>query len=148
MGRKKKERVFVYGTLLKGMFNHGRMNGARYCGKGRTMEKYYMTAGTVPYVNSDPQIAEDKIKGELYEVGPGQLRHIDIMEGHPTFYERRLCAVEMEYGWTEIVWMYFNDNHFGENYIEDGDYRAYAEPHLEHLMHYREHVQRRAINPA
>ena len=85
------ETVFVYGSLKEGFHNHAVMDRAR--GKlirtGITLPEYDMISfGAYPGVLAG---GECVIKGEVYEVediGP-----LDRLEGHPTFYERRIVNI-------------------------------------------------------
>ena len=116
------ELVFVYGTLRKGHGNHKLIEGGRYMGTGLTVNKYAMYSRGIPFVSEDEPIS--RIKGEIYEVSKPILKLLDMLEGHPGWYERKKTIVKV--GQKKIkAWLYFN-NTKTENLIESGDYeKAY-----------------------
>ena len=90
-------------------------------GEFKTVEKFRMTCdGTIPYVNQN--FEDTQIKGELWEVDSRCLQQLDILEGHPVWYERKL--VDLDNG--EKAYLYFNNRSVGKHNITDGDFRAFA----------------------
>jgi gamma-glutamylcyclotransferase (GGCT)/AIG2-like uncharacterized protein YtfP len=92
--------VAVYGTLKQSQGNHGVMQraGGTYLGTTRTRENFSMYDGGFPVVLEG---GDTPVTVELYVVE--DLRPLDSLEGHPTFYKRELVEVEeLE----ESVWMY------------------------------------------
>lgn len=84
-------RVFVYGTLRRGCSNHGLIARSEYLGEAVTDTGYSMLhLGGFPGVVKKGNYS---IYGELYEVDEATLRQLDRLEGHPSFYERRLITV-------------------------------------------------------
>src|SRR4051794_13150103 len=59
-------RVFVYGTLKRGLPNHPLLQGSRFLGPAITTERYRMIAGEFPVLLSYGSGLT--VKGELYEV--------------------------------------------------------------------------------
>tara|TARA_R100001015_G_C4607400_1_gene162500 strand:+ start:152 stop:505 length:354 start_codon:yes stop_codon:yes gene_type:complete len=112
------ELVFVYGTLRKGHGNHKLIEGGRFMGSGLTVKKYAMYSRGIPFVSEDEPVS--RIKGEVYEVSKPMLRLLDMLEGHPAWYERKKTIVKI--GQKKVkAWLYFN-NTKTENLIVSGDY--------------------------
>lgn len=126
--------VFVYGTLLRGMRNHDRMEGAVLLGEFKTVKKYRMTAGNyhdtlyaVPYV--DPSRPTHHIRGEVYLIDDELLATLDRFEGHPRFYVRKEIAVYNHGGHILHVWIYFNGNTKGHYLVRGGDFVRFIDNH-------------------
>ena len=105
--------VFVYGTLKKGQHNHDAyLSSSRFIGKATTSKDFLMFGGGFPLVRlpnkEDNHWFAGKVKGEVYEVNPDELKRLDRLEGHPHFYKRTITKID-EYPESE-VWMYhWND---------------------------------------
>ena len=124
--------LFVYGTLLNGQRNNGRLEGGSFIGGGVTVKRYRMTAGTyrdtfysVPYVNS--QKRTHHVKGELYIVDDHLLRWVDRFEGHPRFYRRERIEVRSDDGRIVKAWIYFNNRAEGVHLVRGGDYARFVD---------------------
>jgi gamma-glutamylcyclotransferase len=86
-------RIFVYGSLLKGLTNHRLLVRARPLGKARTTRGYRMhDLGHFPAVVADAE--GGRIVGELYEVDADTLTALDRLEGHPRLYRRTLVTLD------------------------------------------------------
>lgn len=71
------ERVFVYGTLRRGGSNAFRMDGAEFVGPATV-------GGALYRISWYPGLVLDgagRVTGEVYRVGPEQLRALDEFEG-------------------------------------------------------------------
>jgi gamma-glutamylaminecyclotransferase len=78
--------VMVYGTLLRGEPNHGRMAGARFVRDVRTEARFTLAdLGPFPALREGGSTA---VLGEVYEVTPQHLAALDRFEGVPHLYER------------------------------------------------------------
>ncbi|KAJ8609465.1 hypothetical protein CTAYLR_005447 [Chrysophaeum taylorii] len=110
------ERVFVYGSLLRGMQNHSILESARLIdGNARTAEEYVMVFGgegaegglhgVYPYVLEEgrPSDTRGRVRGEVYGVSSKLLGKLDELEDHPVEYRRRLTPVV---GHPEPAWLY------------------------------------------
>lgn len=94
--------VFVYGSLKRGHYNHGMMDGARYaCDAvvwGYEMRDLGSFPGLVPIRH------HDVVHGEVYEVDDAHAARLDRFEGCPNFYQRAsaIACVKMPVtgGWT------------------------------------------------
>lgn len=76
-----RDRIFVYGTLKRGLSNHGHLAGQRFLGEARTAPVYRMVdcggyPGMFP-VNEEGL----SIQGEVWEVDAACRRELDILEG-------------------------------------------------------------------
>jgi gamma-glutamylcyclotransferase (GGCT)/AIG2-like uncharacterized protein YtfP len=71
------ELVFVYGTLRRGGSNAFRMDGAEFVGPATVRGALYRISW-YPGLVLD---GDDRVSGEVYRVGPDQLRALDEFEG-------------------------------------------------------------------
>ena len=93
--------VFVYGSLKRGMANHGQLRGARWLGNAQLEGLALYDLGPFPMaVSSDA--ADAVVHGELHAVNAAQLEVLDRFEGVPRLYERR--AWHLANG--QRVWVY------------------------------------------
>jgi len=113
------ELIFVYGTLRTGFGNNRMLEDSKLIDVARTMEEYAMYDGGVPYVSYGEKVSQ--IYGELYEVDERTLLAIDMLEGHPVFYNRKKIFVETLKGGVVRAWLYFNETKT-DNLIKSGDY--------------------------
>lgn len=103
--------VFVYGTLKRGLHNHRWLadNGAEFLGEAITRDPHRLFVDGLPFLVEGPGEHQPgaRVRGELYKVSPLGLKALDYLEGHPSFYERRLAPVLV--GSTEMeAWIYFH----------------------------------------
>jgi gamma-glutamylaminecyclotransferase len=124
--------VFVYGSLMRGFSNHAVLTKGRaqYLGKAETRAAYSLVD-----LGPFPGLVEPggtRVRGEVYEVDPPTLAHLDRLEGHPKFYQRRQVALARrprplrltdETGRT--VWAYFlpSEEYGHRPMIMTGDWR-------------------------
>lgn len=96
--------LFVYGTLKRGHGNHPLLEryDSDFVGPATTVEATFLLTETFPMVfrASEPYppgyaFHVGKILGEVYRVSDEGLKHVDALEGHPTFYTRTPIQVEM-----------------------------------------------------
>ena len=89
-------RIFVYGTLRQGSVNNWRLDNEVYLGQAITADAFYMVrtkSGTQPFISAEqifPNTEPCRVVGEVYDVSPVTLAQLDVLEGHPTMYVRRL----------------------------------------------------------
>jgi len=114
------ELVFVYGTLKSGFHNNHLLKDDKYICKGFTEEKYLLTEDGIPYVSE--QIDYCNIHGEVYNVSVDSLISLDILEGHPMWYERKKVNIKGSNGNVYNCWLYFNEQSLGSLLNQDGDY--------------------------
>ena len=91
--------VFVYGTLKSGHGNHRLLADKRvnYLGRKSLVGPYRMIdlgafPGVVEIANNSQ--LSNTIHGELYSVPDDVFMSLDMLEGHPDFYERKRVALE------------------------------------------------------
>lgn len=94
--------VFVYGTLKRNGRNHHLLNDSRLLtARATTCDKYIMLdLGFFPAVIDEPGVSV--IHGEIYTVSAATLADLDLLEGHPTFYRRKIIATNVG-----DAWLYF-----------------------------------------
>jgi gamma-glutamylaminecyclotransferase len=92
-------RIFVYGTLMSGLGNHGvLLNSAdhvqsTFVGHAKTVKYFTMYSAGVPFV--DPDLETSQIVGEVWDVSTPALARVDRLEGHPDWYFRLDIEVEI-----------------------------------------------------
>jgi gamma-glutamylcyclotransferase (GGCT)/AIG2-like uncharacterized protein YtfP len=111
------EKVFVYGTLRKGFSNHFIMKPTYRVGSGLTKKEYAMYSHGIPFLVENEQVS--KITGELYIVDETTFDILDILEGHPKWYTRKVVDVNI-LGEEHQAWVYFNKKQ--GVLIKSGDY--------------------------
>jgi gamma-glutamylcyclotransferase (GGCT)/AIG2-like uncharacterized protein YtfP len=116
----KKAYVFVYGTLKKGFHNNVLLQNEEFVAKGLTINEYVLTEDSIPYVSSIEEIS--RIHGEVYNVSPEAMINLDILEGHPRWYERRLTKIAATDGKVYECWLYFNERSLGALINLSGDF--------------------------
>ncbi len=99
-GAQPRARVFVYGTLKRGFWNHRLLSDGRACFIGRDRVK-----GQMHSLGAFPSVAlttKGTVHGEVYEVTADTLARLDLIEGVPRFYQR--TRVRMSTGME--AWIY------------------------------------------
>ena len=95
-----KARVAVYGSLLSGLGNHGLLEEATLLGEGKTEPVFSMyDLGYYPGITEN---GKTPIKIEVYEVDDTTFGRLDMLEGYPSFYNRKL--IPTQHG---VSWIYF-----------------------------------------
>lgn len=134
----KKERVFVYGTLLSGEHNDHFLESAEFIGNGILTGEFKMIdLGAYPaVVREDGYLGQ--IKGEVYEVSLGTLLgSLDRLEGidrndpenfngeNKGLYYRRRVNVLVEGVGITYPWVYLMQapRHHNDDVIESGSWR-------------------------
>jgi len=81
-------KVFVYGTLKKGLGNHKLLESSKFIGNALTVGKWAMVGKGMgfPYVLERDSINGKCIQGEVYEVNNEVAERLDILEGVPHHY--------------------------------------------------------------
>ncbi|SEQ47964.1 gamma-glutamylaminecyclotransferase [Ectothiorhodospira magna] len=104
----KPDLVFVYGTLKRGHGNHRVMQRAagEFIGEAITVERFPLVVDGLPYL-LDSSGEGHHVIGELYRVSDDAgWSYLDRLEGHPTFYRRRVISCEVD-GVVMDAWVYF-----------------------------------------
>lgn len=112
---KRKDKVFVYGTLRQGFRYHSYLlrSGARYLGNGRIRGHLY-DLGEYPGALSSSS-PYDRIEGELFELPDStkQLKELDRLEEYnpdrpdESLFVRQRTIVQLENGRRVRAWAYF-----------------------------------------
>lgn len=116
--------VAVYGSLREGHGNHRLLVDSEFVQKG-TVDGFGMyTLGGFPACT--PKGPHVPIVVEVYNVDELTMRRLDMLEGYPTFYNRKQVKVVANSGETSIAWMYFIDDEYPERmFVESGDWSKY-----------------------
>ena len=123
-----KVRVFVYGSLKERCGNHVLLQevGAKCLGYDSiTGDFRMMSFGGFPGVVRDKASRDQPLRtifGELYWMDDGALDSLDMLEGHPNWYERRKYRTDvLDYR----AWMYTLPG--GEGYLDKAHYDQVGE---------------------
>ena len=93
--------LFVYGSLKRGCHNHHHLAGQRFVGEARTGPGYRLyDLGDYPGLVVDPTDT-DGVTGELWDVEPDALAHLDEFEGVAETIYRRV-RVELSVPFNQI----------------------------------------------
>jgi len=112
------QRVFVYGTLMRGEPMHGLLGEAALVAQIRTAPTYTLVLlGAYPAMLRS---GSTPIVGELYLIGRSAIPTLDDYEGDQ--YER--ATVELEDGTVAIAWFGREKVGTGFHPIPSGDWRA------------------------
>jgi gamma-glutamylcyclotransferase (GGCT)/AIG2-like uncharacterized protein YtfP len=114
-------KIFVYGSLLRGMANHDVIKDAQYGGRARTAYEFTMVRlGYYPGVVHE---GDQSIVGELYELSPVQLQRVDMLEGHPDYYKRKQIVLNTG----DKAWIYLLGREYLDKYphVPDGYWKRY-----------------------
>lgn len=111
-------RVFVYGTLKRGHPNHGILEKSDFLGPCYLDGRYRLCdLGYYPGLCRTPADITGRIFGEVYRVDMETLTSLDLLEGHPTFYERQKVNTPWKSAWAYILPDEYLDKH---PHIADG----------------------------
>lgn len=99
--------VGVYGTLKRGYGNHRFLENAMYVGTGKTKERYPLVIRNwgLPFLIDKPDEGTE-VEIELYLVDSLTFSHLDTLESHPSWYERKERPVIVD-GVEYTPWLYF-----------------------------------------
>ena len=89
-------RVFVYGTLKGGFFNHCLLGGCEFFGGAVTVPTYKMIETgykCFPVIMPDPE--GKPLAGEIYTVDDETLARLDQLEREGSSYDRKLIDVTL-----------------------------------------------------
>jgi gamma-glutamylcyclotransferase (GGCT)/AIG2-like uncharacterized protein YtfP len=121
-------KVFVYGSLLSGMGNHGLLGDSEKLGISHSPEGFEMIdLGAFPGAikTGNPDV---KIIGEVYKVTDDTLSRLDRLEcynhidGSKGLYDR--LEIDTKFG---TAYIYIFNNRYGKprSTVEDGDWKSY-----------------------
>lgn len=124
--------VFVYGSLLRGLWNHGILARAQECGQAHfigeieTKEAFAMVSfGAFPGL-IDGGSKRERVTGEVWVVDDATLEQLDQLEGNGRFYTRQLRPV----GAGDVMaWIYLlpKSQLGGRPRVRGGSWRAFVD---------------------
>nr|CAD7604293.1 unnamed protein product [Timema genevievae] len=143
--------VFVYGTLKTKEPNHHwltdpKKGKATFIGEAETVKKYPLVIATkynIPFL-LDCQNHGHNVCGEVYKVDEQMLASLDILEDHPSFYQRDIEHVRLMNSTEEEnifkCWIYFL-NKFKPEMLSLPHHKNYSSTG-DHGLQYLERYQR------
>ena len=109
--------VAVYGTLLKGQDNHRLIANSKLLGNAIIHGFNMFNIGSFPGIKE----GDNHIEIEVYEVDNDTFKRLDILEGYPYLYDRKL--IHTMYG---DAWIYvYNGNINSREEISSGSWRQF-----------------------
>ena len=119
------KRIFVYGSLKRGMTNHHYLAGQRFLGEARTAPGYHLyDAGGYPGMVPEAG-GRLSVTGEVWEIDDTCLKHVDKLEGLSLrLYSRETIPVQNPFEHDEIeAYLYLRPTDrlrdVGDTWIED-----------------------------
>jgi len=113
--------VGVYGTLREGCELHRAIQGAEFLFKTSVGGFIMLDGGVYPFVIEDED-EDKKITVEFYKINVDLLNSLDFIEGHPSFYERRLYVIGGVKAWIYIASDKTKESILNYPVIESGDW--------------------------
>lgn len=112
--------VAVYGSLRKGMGNHGLLdrNDAQLLSTEVISGFEMYSLGGFPYIKP---ASEGDITIEVYAVPITAMKALDMLEGYPSFYNRKLVDTTKGQAWI----YYIDDYGTGYGRVTSGDWVQY-----------------------
>ena len=117
-------RVFVYGTLKRGYGNHYALETAEFLGECEVGDGdlTMIDMGWYPGVVQSKAVEGGKVKGEVFLVDEPTLHVLDLIEGHPHFYERKKIDTPWKKAWVYLLpEEYLEDQ---QDYIPEGEWNG------------------------
>lgn len=104
--------LFVYGSLKRGLHNHGYLADSQRIGNYHTDNAYVLLAGPgSPYLLKPEQIntvSALQVKGECYLVNSSVLTATDNLEANGVFYQREEVVIRSQATGEKLqAWAYF-----------------------------------------
>lgn len=120
-------KVFVYGSLKRGLHNNGFLSEARFIGERTTQDETWvmLSLGGFPGVLKKHHGGlSASVRGELYEVDDETLARLDRLESNGHFYNRELVKLIDE---DHPAWMYvlINPSRFGNHMMPEMEGDSY-----------------------
>jgi gamma-glutamylcyclotransferase (GGCT)/AIG2-like uncharacterized protein YtfP len=94
-------RVFVYGTLKSGFWNHYLLTGCEFFGAAATVPSYKMIENGFPVIM--PDLEGQPVAGEIYAVDDETLARLDQLEREGSSYDRKLIDVSLQLASGELL---------------------------------------------
>ena len=96
--------IFVYGTLMRGEFNHHYMKDAYFLGEGTVPGFRKAQRNGLPVAVEDES---DEIHGEYYRVGDRLLKRLDELEGEGVLYRRAEATIHTKGSFSTVKGMMY-----------------------------------------
>lgn len=100
-------RVFVYGSLLRGLHNHALLRSSPLLKpQAQTVERFGLVDSLEGYpcaLRLSDAASSSRLLGEVYSVDRTTLQALDALEEHPSYYRREEVAVLDD---NELAWLY------------------------------------------
>jgi gamma-glutamylcyclotransferase (GGCT)/AIG2-like uncharacterized protein YtfP len=121
--RRDHTRVFIYGSLLRGLHNHHHLHGARFIADDLTRPDFTLvTLGSFPAMVA---YGTTSVTGELWEVDAAILKRLDALEGHPVCYRRTPIVLASRR--KADTYLMPRDRVSGRPVVANGDWRDWIE---------------------
>lgn len=92
----KKHRVFVYGTLKKGIHNHRLLVSSDFIGNAYTLDTFKMFHVGFPVIKFSDHPDAKSVYGEVYDVDDETLKRLDSLESEGSMYDRKQINVVID----------------------------------------------------
>lgn len=102
-------KVFVYGTLKRGFWNHYLLEKAKFLGNATLDGSHALLDAGFP-VCVPMATGKAVVTGEVYEVTRAEARRLDRLEGNGRMYHRRRQKVTYATAEVGKAWVYIGDN--------------------------------------
>lgn len=96
LSNSKKHRVFVYGTLKRGISNHHLLADSDFIGNAYTVDTFKMYTVGFPIIMPADGPEAWAVYGEVYDVDDSTLKRLDNLEAEGTMYTREKINVCVE----------------------------------------------------
>jgi gamma-glutamylcyclotransferase (GGCT)/AIG2-like uncharacterized protein YtfP len=98
--------VFVYGSLKEGYHNHDVLRDSLKVCDAISVEKYTMiNLGAFPGLMLE--VPTSHIHGEIYHISDEVFKDLDLLEGFPYFYDRKIVEFKDANDNTHEAWVYY-----------------------------------------
>mgnify|MGYP003630208195 CR=1 FL=1 len=115
--------VAVYGSLRKGLHNHGLIKESTLVGEG--VVKGFGMHSLRHYPALTRVGRRSNVLVEVYEVDEKTMAGLDNLEGYPSYYTRKMCPINIM-GETLPAWVYYMDERLDDKpFVEGGDWKEF-----------------------
>lgn len=97
----KKHRVFVYGTLKRGIHNNRLLENSDFIGNAYTLDTFKMFHVGFPVIFFDNHPDAKPVYGEVYDVDDDTLKSLDNLEAEGSMYDRKEINVQLDHPHTQ-----------------------------------------------
>jgi gamma-glutamylaminecyclotransferase len=99
------ERLFVYGSLKRGLVHHAELAGAQFVAQAATARAYELVqVDRYPALVASESVPDgtECVRGELYLVDAALLEHLDAFEGEP-YRRTEIRLADGTHAWCYVV---------------------------------------------